>query len=77
MKKFRALDSMHNRNVAQRKQFVVILNKIPEFPNQTVTLIMCLTVRQPQMYYAISHYAIGDCKVFSFHFVLRSLTTII
>ena len=59
---------MHNRNVAQRKQFVVILNKIPEFPNQTVTLIMCITVRQPQMYYAISHYAIGTVK-FS-HFIL-------
>jgi len=29
------------------------------------------------MYYAISHYVTGDCKVLSFHFVLRSLTTII
>jgi len=63
MKKFRAPDSMYNRNVAQRKQFVVILNKIPENPNQTVTVIMCITVRQLQMYYVISHYAIGDCKV--------------
>jgi len=32
MKKFRAPDSMHKRNVAQRKQFVAILNKIPENP---------------------------------------------
>jgi len=37
MKKFRAPDSMHNRNVAQRKQFVVILNKTPENPNQIQT----------------------------------------
>ena len=32
MKKFRAPDSMHNRNVAQRKQFIAMLNKIPENP---------------------------------------------
>jgi len=32
MKKFRSPDYMHNRNVAQRKQFVVILTKIPENP---------------------------------------------
>ena len=66
MKKFRAPDSMHNRNVAKRKQFVVILNKIPEHPkpNRNRKYVHHYRfVRQLQMYYAISHYAIGDCKV--------------
>ena len=75
MNKFRAPDYMHNRNVAQRKQFVVILTKIPENPKPncnpnympyrtSTTNLLC-------------HYAIGNCKVLSFHFVLWSLTTII
>jgi len=75
MEKFRALDSMHNRNVAQRMQFVVILNKIPENPkpNRNHNYVHYRTSTTN----VLCHYAIGNCKVLSFCFVLRSLTTII
>ena len=74
MKKFRAHDSMHNRNVAQRKQFVVILNKIPENPkpNRNPNYVPYRTSTTN----VLRHYVTGECKVLSFHFVLRSLTTI-
>ena len=74
MKKFRAPDSMHNRNVAQRKQFIVILNKIPENPkpNRNPNYVPYRTSTTN----VLCHYAIGDCKVLSFRFVLQSLTTI-
>jgi len=61
MKKFRAPDSMHNRNVAKRKQFTVILNKIPEHPkpNRNRNYVHYRTSTTN----VLCHYAIGDCKV--------------
>jgi len=66
---------MHNRNVAQRKQFIAILNKIPENPkpNRNPNYVHYRTSTTN----VLSHYAIGDCKVQLFPFVLQSLTTII